>query len=195
MSSAERLHYIQERYLGSGEAERRFVNDCRQFVTPIVKGMMRNSRLKDDYEDAVQEVVWKAARKLKSFDGASQLSTWAYRIAVHESLDFVRDQHAVIRDTSRTDYLDELLAEGEEIAHPGETPEDIVIREDRAAFLGEAIRALSPRLALAVRLDLEGFTDGQIAEMTGRGKMAVTVGLRRAKVEMREYLRRHGFSI
>ncbi len=44
----------------------------------------------DDADDVVQNVMLKAWSHLDMFHGDSKLSTWLYRIAVNESLDFMR---------------------------------------------------------------------------------------------------------
>lgn len=46
----------------------------------------------DDANDIVQESFIKAWTNLESFRGQSQLSTWLYRIAMNEALDFLRRQ-------------------------------------------------------------------------------------------------------
>lgn len=46
----------------------------------------------DDANDVLQNVLIKAWRSMDSFERRSQLSTWLYRIAVNESLDFLRRQ-------------------------------------------------------------------------------------------------------
>lgn len=46
----------------------------------------------EDANDVVQEAFIKAWTNLDSFRGQSQLSTWLYRIAVNEALDFLRRQ-------------------------------------------------------------------------------------------------------
>ncbi len=44
----------------------------------------------DDANDVVQNVFMKAWQKLDSFNEEAKVSTWLYRIALNESLDFVR---------------------------------------------------------------------------------------------------------
>ena len=46
----------------------------------------------DDADDVLQNTFMKAWKSLDSFQGKSSLSTWLYRIAINESLDFVRKQ-------------------------------------------------------------------------------------------------------
>ena len=44
----------------------------------------------DDANDVLQNVYVKAWNKLDEFEARSKISTWLYRIAVNESLDFLR---------------------------------------------------------------------------------------------------------
>ena len=44
----------------------------------------------DDADDVLQNTFLKAWTNLDSFQGKSQLSTWLYRIAINEAIDFLR---------------------------------------------------------------------------------------------------------
>lgn len=46
----------------------------------------------EDANDVLQNTFLKAWNKLDCFQGNSKLSTWLYRIAINESLDFIRKQ-------------------------------------------------------------------------------------------------------
>lgn len=46
----------------------------------------------DDANDVLQNTFLKAWKNLDTFQGKSSMNTWLYRIAVNESLDFVRKQ-------------------------------------------------------------------------------------------------------
>lgn len=46
----------------------------------------------EDANDVLQNTLAKAWSKLSSFQNKSQLSTWLYRIAINEALDFLRHQ-------------------------------------------------------------------------------------------------------
>lgn len=48
----------------------------------------------EDANDVLQNVFLKAWKNLDSFQGKSSMSTWLYRIAVNEALDFLRRQKA-----------------------------------------------------------------------------------------------------
>ena len=57
-----------------------------------------------DAEDVVQDVFIKAYRKLDTFEGRSQLSTWLYRITINRCLDILRK-----RKRQQTAPLDEAM--------------------------------------------------------------------------------------
>lgn len=48
----------------------------------------------EDANDTLQNTFIKAWNNLETFRGKSSLSTWLYRIAINESLDFIRKQKA-----------------------------------------------------------------------------------------------------
>lgn len=56
----------------------------------------------DDADDVLQNTFLKVWRSLDDFRGDAALSTWLYRIAVNESLDFLR--HKKQTDTVSADY-------------------------------------------------------------------------------------------
>lgn len=71
----------------------------------------------DNADDVLQNTFLKAWNKLDSFRGDSQLSTWLYRIAVNEALDFLRhekstqgvggdEMEATARELVADDYFD-----------------------------------------------------------------------------------------
>lgn len=50
----------------------------------------------EDADDVLQNVLMKAWMNLNSFRGDAKVSTWLYRIAVNESLDFLRKQKTAL---------------------------------------------------------------------------------------------------
>lgn len=62
----------------------------------------------DDARDMAQETFIKAYRKITKFDGRSQFSTWLYRIAVNNCLNYLKKQ----RPTE--EIYDEILSSGKD---------------------------------------------------------------------------------
>ncbi|MGB7054047.1 MAG: sigma-70 family RNA polymerase sigma factor [bacterium] len=62
----------------------------------------------DDASDMAQETFIKAYRKINKFDGRSQFSTWLYRIAVNNCLNYIKKQ----RPTE--EIYDEMMSGGKD---------------------------------------------------------------------------------
>lgn len=54
----------------------------------------------DDANDVLQNTFIKAWKNLDTFQGKSTLSTWLYRIAINEALDFIRKQKMTAKASS-----------------------------------------------------------------------------------------------
>ena len=63
--------------------------------------------------DVLQNVFLKAWKNLETFQGKSSLSTWLYRIAVNESLDFLRKrkQEGMASEIENAGVANQLLAD------------------------------------------------------------------------------------
>ena len=69
-----------------------FEQVVRQYSEQLYWQVRRIVLSHEDANDVMQNVMLKAWSSLDSFRQVSKLSTWLYRIAINESLDFVRRQ-------------------------------------------------------------------------------------------------------
>ncbi len=69
---------------------RAFDSVVRQYSEQIYWQIRRIVLSHDDADDIMQNVFMKAWLNLETFRNESKLSTWLYRIALNESLDFIR---------------------------------------------------------------------------------------------------------
>ena len=69
-----------------------FEQVVRQYSEQLYWQVRRIVLSHEDANDVMQNVMLKAWSSLDSFRQDSKLSTWLYRIAINESLDFVRRQ-------------------------------------------------------------------------------------------------------
>ena len=69
-----------------------FEEMARQYSEQLYWHVRRMVLSHDDAADIMQNVLLKAWTHLDGFNNDSKLSTWLYRIAVNESLDFLRRQ-------------------------------------------------------------------------------------------------------
>jgi RNA polymerase sigma-70 factor (ECF subfamily) len=71
------------------EAFSEIVNQYSEQLYWKIRGIVINH---EDANDVLQNTFMKAWRSLDDFQGKSKLYTWLYKIAVNESLDFLRKQ-------------------------------------------------------------------------------------------------------
>ena len=57
----------------------------------------------DDADDVLQNTFLKAWKSLPTFQGKAKLSTWLYRIAINEALDFLRHQKTATLSSADAD--------------------------------------------------------------------------------------------
>ena len=85
------------RQLSDPKTQRKaFETVVRQYSEPLYWHIRRIVVTHDDANDVLQNVFIKAWSNLGSFRHDSKLSTWLYRIAVNESIDFQRRQKNIV---------------------------------------------------------------------------------------------------
>lgn len=94
--------------------QKAFEQVVRQYSEQLYWQVRRIVLNHEDANDVMQNVMLKAWANLDTFRQASKLSTWLYRIAINESLDFMRRQKAAIVtsvDNNTTGIANALLAD------------------------------------------------------------------------------------
>ena len=178
---AERL-LIADARTGSPEA---FADLVKIYSPRIYNISLRILRNPADAEDNVQNVLWKAHRNMRHFEGRSSFSTWLFRIAVNEALMRIRE--------CRPEFLsiDLLKPDGEEASlhhacdrHPD--PERQCIAKDLAK---KAFGGLSQsRVDLFIRNTVEGWTQRELAHEAGITVSALKSRIFHARAHMQEQL-------
>lgn len=99
---------IVRRLQDSSQRRTAFARVVAQYSEPIYWQIRRIVLSHDDANDLLQNTFIKAWTNLDSFRGDSKISTWLYRIAVNESLNFVQHQKnslSLDEDSSVVDFL------------------------------------------------------------------------------------------
>jgi RNA polymerase sigma-70 factor, ECF subfamily len=145
---------------------------------------------REDAEDTMQEVLVKSVPYLPKFDSPKALVVWLYKVAKNRCLmSRRRSKFAPQQELS----LEELMPDRQELerlnADGSINPEMFAIRSEEAGLLRRAIQRLPPqyRIVLVLR-DMEGLTDGEVAEITGLRPGTVRVRLHRARLFVRKEL-------
>lgn len=142
----------------------------------IIRSLAQTSAAEEIAQDVWMVVIDKASRGESAHfkPGKAAFRTWLYRIASNKVADFYRRK--VNRPT------DELDTHEEQFAANGLTVEDRVMFQQ----LLEALAELPDEQRLTFNLQQEGFSQREIAEMTGVGGETVKSRLRYAKSATRQ---------
>lgn len=152
---------------------------------------------RQDAEDTMQEVLLKSVPNLPKFDSPKALMVWLYKVAKTRCLMSRRRSKFAPKETLS---LEELMPDRRELeqlsgAFDG-TPENALMRREKAKRLREAIQKLPPDYRLILVLhDMEELSDADVAEITGLRPGTIRVRLHRARLFVRKELAkqdRHG---
>lgn len=137
----------------------------RTTVHRIALGILHN---REDAEDAVQDAIYRAYARLRSFEGRSSFSTWLSRIVINSAL-MIRRRRRGRPETS----LEEILGGKSErlqrwIVDGGPNPEEICRATEITGIVAEEIRQLPTRLREAIQLyDIDGLSTATSSQILG----------------------------
>ena len=83
---------LMQQLLDPAKQRKAFEQVVREYGEQLYWQIRRMVLIHEDADDVLQNVFIKAWSHLDDFHQESRLSTWLYRIAVNESLDFLRKQ-------------------------------------------------------------------------------------------------------
>ena len=165
----------------------------RQY-SPKVEGWFRRQGLgSQEAEDLTQETFLRVHRGMDNFRGASQPTTWIYKIAMNVLLNYHRDRRAGVRIPA-TESLEAAGADGwsatQALAAPWHppvpNPDGSLLDKERLEVLVERLHRLSPRMRECVQFRLRGLKYREIAILLGVSIETVKVHLHNAKKQLRD---------
>jgi len=159
----------------------------QRYQSKIYRYGMKMCRDPEDAKDVLQDTLLTMARSLRSFRGASSLSTWLYTIARSFCIKKLRK--------SKFAPAEELSLSGVDSDHsgpassPSEQPDHIFSTKELGTYLNKAVQSLEPmyRDVLLLR-DVEGLSAPEVAEVLGLRVDAVKSRLHRARLAVREQM-------
>lgn len=172
-----------DRLLASPEGRRKvFPMIVNQYSRPLywkIRGIVLTH---GDADDVLQNTFLKAWKNLSSFEGKAKLSTWLYRIAINEALDFLRHVKTATLASADADLsvANRLLA-------------DTYFDGDRSqALLQEAVATLPDvqRTVFTLRY-YDEMKYSEISEVLGTSEGALKASYHIAVQKITDYVKRH----
>ncbi|MGM0498477.1 MAG: RNA polymerase sigma factor [Bacteroidota bacterium] len=154
------------------------INACNSFV-----------HNREDAMDIAQEVFIKAYNSIHKFQGKSKLSSWLYRIAVNNSLNFIRDYKRK-NILSSLDLLFENSTDiSDKIEDDTDNKEKSFENEEMRAALKKSVGELPKKQKVALTLNkFEELSYKEIAEVMEISVSETGVLINRAKKQLQKKL-------
>lgn len=164
------------------------MNRYRRSVLHTMYRMVHNE---NDAEDLTQEAFTKAFKNISRFRKDFAFSTWLFRIAINNALDFLRKRRlrTISIDHAFTD--DEGKSFGPVIADTDPTPQDLAIKKQKEAIIQTAVNRLPAKYGQLIRLRyFEQLSYQEIAETVEEPLGTVKAKLHRSKELLFEMMKK-----
>lgn len=153
-----------------------------RYRTPLLTFLYRMVRDAQLAEDLAQETFLRVYRARGEYRPEAKFSTWLFRIAANLALNALRDHHRRSRWMDRTTEL----APTAEISDGAPSAEQVLIRQDHARLVWQAVHSLPEKQRLAVLLHkYEELEYAEIARILGCSESALKSLLFRAYETLR----------
>lgn len=144
-----------------------------------------------DAEDAVQDALLSALTHMHQFRGQAKMSTWLTTIIINSARMKLRQRlasgrRALDENDGQQELLDDIISD----TRPG--PEEAYRKREIAGILAYATSRLSRTLRTTFQLrDVDGLSIRETADLLGVPTGTVKGRLARARVRLRQILRKH----
>jgi len=169
---------IEEAKAGSEKAYTELMKRYKKSLYHTILKMVRNV---DDAEDLTIEAFAKAFKNLSKFDPKFTFSTWLFRVATNNCIDFIRKKK--LNTTSiQAGYNNDDSKSDLEIRDHTLDPQEAFIRTERMELVQEVVTKLPPRYQTLVRLRyFQELSYDEIAKQTDSPLGTVKAQLHRAR--------------
>lgn len=163
-----------------------------RYTDRVYRLAVRITGSKEDAEEAAQDALWTAVRKIHTFKGDAAFGSWLYRVTANAAYMKIRSRKGKAREVGLEEVLPALDQAGVHFAPMNDwsrrVDERALDRELRRVLEG-AIGELPPDYRTAFVLhDIEGLPNPDIAEALGVSLPAVKSRIHRSRLFLRKRL-------
>lgn len=175
----EDLELVAKAKEGDQAAFSKLMVRYRDSIFFMVLKMVHN---RDDAEDLTIEAFGKAFNNIGNYSADFAFSTWLFKIATNNSIDFIRKKRLQTTSLDQTSKTDDGETTPISVQDHAPDPEEAVIKEQRAQKIRDAIEQLSPKYRSLIELRyLDELSYEEIAEKLDLPLGTVKAQLFRAK--------------
>lgn len=186
ISKAEDIKHINSAINGDQDA---FAWLMKKYKGPLQNLIYRMVSDKNEIEDLIQEVFIKAFNSLKNYNQEYAFSTWIYRIAINNTIDYLRKKkiETFSIDSEGDDDEDRPKFEIPDTSYSADAN---IILEQRQQIINDAINSLPEKYKKVIELrHKEELSYEEISEILGLPIGTVKAHLFRARELLNKYLK------
>lgn len=162
------------------------------YADRVYRLTLRITGSREDAEEATQDALWTAGRKIETFKGDSAFGSWLYRIAANMAYMKLRSRRTKAREIAMDDVLPALDDGGihfEPMDDWSPRVDEQTLNAELREVLDAAIAELPPDYRTALVLhDVEGLSNPDVAETLGISLPAVKSRVHRSRLYLRKRL-------
>lgn len=162
--------------------EKAYAELMQRYKKPVYHMILKMVRNVDDAEDLTIEAFAKAFRNLKKFNPEFTFSTWLFRIATNNCIDFIRKKKLdtmSISNTFKDDHGDSIDID---IKDGNLNPQEEAIKSEKVDIIQTIVTKLPPKYQILVKLRyFEELSYEEIAAELGAPLGTVKAQLHRAR--------------
>jgi RNA polymerase sigma-70 factor (ECF subfamily) len=140
---------VQSAILGNQHAYAELLNRYRNSVYHTVLKMVKN---RDDADDLTIEAFGKAFNKLPTYTPSYAFSTWLFRIAINNCIDFIRKKRIHFCSIDEQIEINGNYDYASNIRSSTRNPEDEMVRDQRIVMMKNTVTELSQKYRVMIEL-------------------------------------------
>lgn len=136
------LAIVERAKKGDQSAYAELMDRYREAVYFMLLKMVKNT---DDAEDLTIEAFGKAFNRLKQYSPSFAFSTWLFKIASNNCIDFIRKKRVHLTSMDHAYSNNDGQSVKIDVASNTNDPEEVVIKQQKVKMMREVVSKLKPR--------------------------------------------------
>lgn len=136
------LALVERAKKGDQSAYAELMDRYREAVYFMLLKMVKNT---DDAEDLTIEAFGKAFNRLKQYSPSFAFSTWLFKIASNNCIDFIRKKRVHLTSMDHAYSNSDGQSVKIDVASNTNDPEEVVIKQQKVKMMREVVSKLKPR--------------------------------------------------
>ena len=157
----QEVHHLSDKAIKDYKLVRKAVDEGDQkayaelmsrYKDSIYYMLLKMVNNRDDAEDLTIEAFGKAFRNIRQYTPDYAFSTWLFKIATNNCIDFIRKKRKMMLSIDRGFEIEEGQDVSLEVKSDGPAPDDVMMKKQKVMMMKDVVEKLKPRYRRLVEL-------------------------------------------